>query len=141
MLQPTLHKSTCNMPIQLFTGAPQLLKINFSTITRPFLNRFQCSIYQSDGLSTTQRVVQKATSDKSIQLCTGASKRLKTRLLTVIQSICNRFQRAICQNDGRAMLQLAGNKLTCGMSIQLFTGASKRLKTQLLPFRSPHVSR
>jgi hypothetical protein len=77
----------------------------------------------------------------SIQLFTGASKRLKTRLLTVTRPFLNRFQCVIYQNDGRATLQLAGDKLTCSVSIQLFASASKRLKTRLSTFRTPHVSR
>jgi hypothetical protein len=78
MPKTTLHKSMYNMPIQLLTWAPQQLKINFSTITQPFLNWSQCSIYQNDGLSTPQRAMYKATGDNSVQLFTGAFKQLKT---------------------------------------------------------------
>jgi hypothetical protein len=35
----------------------------------------------------------------------------------------------IYQNDGRRTLQWTVDELTCSMSIQLFTCASKRLKT------------
>jgi hypothetical protein len=82
--------------IQLFTGAPQQLKINFSMTTLPFLNRFQCSIYQNDGLSMTQRAVHKATCDKSIQLFTGVSRRLKTdfrrQLSQVVKAVSGRHR-------------------------------------------------
>jgi hypothetical protein len=64
----------------------------------------------------------------SIQLFTGASNRLKTRLSTITQSVFTRFQCSIWQNDFLAKPQSAANRSTCNSSIQLFTGATKRLK-------------
>jgi hypothetical protein len=59
----------------------------------------------------------------------------------ITQPFVNRFQRAVCQDDGRAAFELAGDKLTCGMSILLFTGASKRLQTRLLTITRPFLNR
>jgi hypothetical protein len=57
------------------------------------------------------------------------------------QVFVNRFQRVIYQNDRHAALQLPGGKLTCSMSIQLFTGASDCLKTRLSTITRPFFTR
>jgi hypothetical protein len=65
-------------------------------------------------------------SHSTIHRCFQAS---ENRLSTITQSVSTRFQCSIWQNDQLFKPQSAVNRLTCSISIQLFTGTPKRLKT------------